>query len=344
MLNRFFHPLIPASALGRDQPVLAQLNGQRLALFRDATGAAAAVDDACPHRSAPLSMGSVRQGRITCAYHGWNFDSQGCGQSPAQPALRKCDTVSYQVVERWGTLWLAARDVPITAFPALGWDEFRFAGSFHRDIDAPLHVVLDNFSEDEHFPTVHSLLGWDAAGQGALEFSADNFDDRSEVHYRGPQRPHWALPILAVKAGDRYFNDWVTRFDPVHAVFSFHWEAPGTGERRPFQVTTGIFLVPQDAERTRLFAFIFLRIDPDSLLRLSYPLVRRIALYLGKREIEADARICAHVRTPRSLQGLRLGKFDKPVIHNRKLLEQLYFNAPLLRVAELPIPGAHSPR
>ncbi len=340
-LTRFFHPVLDTGALGRDKPVLVHLNSSRIALFRDALGAPAAVDDACPHRAAPLSIGAVKDGRLTCAYHGWNFDAQGCGKSPAQPGLRKCDTTSYQVVERWGTLWLAARDVPLSAFPVLGWDEFRFAGTFHRDFDAPLHVVLDNFSEDEHFPTVHSLLGWDTGGQGAIEFSADNFDDRSEVHYRGPQRRHWALPILAVKAGDQYFNDWATRFNPVHAVFSFHWKAPDTGKKRPFQVTTAIFLVPQSEERTRLFAFLFLRIDPDSLLRLSYPLVRHVALLLGRREIAADARICAQVRTPLSLQGLRLGKFDKPVIHNRRLLEQLYFAAPRPRLAGVPVLGGH---
>ncbi len=336
-LTRFFHPVLAARALGREKPVLVQLAGRRIALFRDASGAPAAVDDACPHRAAPLSIGSVKQGRLTCAYHGWSFDAQGCGQSPAQPILRKCDTTSYQVLERWGTLWLAAREVPLTAFPSLGWGEFRFAGSFDRLFEAPLHVALDNFSEDEHFPTVHSLLGWDASGQAAMEFSADNLHDRSEVHYRGPQRRHWALPILAVKAGDLYFNDWVTRFDPVHAVFSFHWEAPGTGEKRPFQVRTAVFLVPESEERTRLFAFLFLRIDPGSLLRLAYPVVRQVALVLGKREIEADRRICAHVRTPRSLQGLRLGKFDKPVIHNRRLLEQLYLASSTPRLAELPV-------
>jgi nitrite reductase/ring-hydroxylating ferredoxin subunit len=37
-------------------------------------GAVAAIDDECPHRSGPLSLGEVGQGTITCPLHGWMFD------------------------------------------------------------------------------------------------------------------------------------------------------------------------------------------------------------------------------------------------------------------------------
>jgi len=46
-----------------------------------------------------------------------------------------------------------------------------------------------------------------------------------------------------------------------------------------------------------------------------------------------------HVRPLDSLDGLRLTRFDKPLIHNRKLLDSIYFGLARPRpaaVADLP--------
>ena len=174
---------------------------------------------------------------------------------------------------------------------------------------------------------MHSLLGWDARGLPDMTFEADNFDDRTEVRYAGPQRRHPMLPLFGVKAGDRYFNEWVTRFEPLHAIFTFRWEDPRTGKPRPLTARTAVFMVPETERTTRFHVFIFAGVAQGSLFRLMLPIVRRAALFIGKREVAADARICRHVHTPESLEGLRLGKFDKPVIHNRKLLRELYLES-----------------
>jgi phenylpropionate dioxygenase-like ring-hydroxylating dioxygenase large terminal subunit len=89
-VTRFFHPVLPARQL-RNRPVQVKIAGRSYALFRDAANQPAALDDACPHRHAPLSSGVVERGRLTCPYHGWNFDGTGAGCSPSQPSL-KCDT------------------------------------------------------------------------------------------------------------------------------------------------------------------------------------------------------------------------------------------------------------
>jgi phenylpropionate dioxygenase-like ring-hydroxylating dioxygenase large terminal subunit len=328
-ITRFFHPALASRALRRDQPALVELAGQRYALFRDEAGRPSALDDACPHRRAPLSQGRVSGGRLHCPYHGWNFDGEGKGKSPSQPNLRSCDTTSYQVVERYGYLWLANRGVSLDAIPRLEWDGFSSAGSFTVLFQAPLHVALDNFSEDEHFPFVHSFLGWNADGLAQVSFTGSNFDDRSEVQYVGPQRPHPILPLFGVKAGDRYSNDWITRFDPVHAVFTFHWEDPKTGAARPLTARTAVFLVPETETTTRFHVFVFFKVAAGSWFNWIIPIVRFAALRIGINEVEADARLSATVaNTPLSLEGMRLGKFDKPVIHNRKLLQKVYWGEP----------------
>jgi nitrite reductase/ring-hydroxylating ferredoxin subunit len=44
-------------------------------LWRDAEGHARALEDRCPHRRAPLSLGCIRkEGWIQCGYHGWSYD------------------------------------------------------------------------------------------------------------------------------------------------------------------------------------------------------------------------------------------------------------------------------
>ena len=151
------------------------------------------------------------------------------------------------------------------------------------------------------------------------------------MRYAGPQRRPPLLPVFGVRAGDHYVNDWVTRFDPLHAVFTFHWTSPA-GLARPLAVRTAVFMVPETDATTRFHVFIFASVAPGSFLRRLLPVVRRAALFIGRREVAADAAIVRHVRTPDSLEGLRLTKFDKPLVHNRKLLDALYFGLPRTRL------------
>jgi phenylpropionate dioxygenase-like ring-hydroxylating dioxygenase large terminal subunit len=324
-VTRFFHPVLAARSLRRG-PIQVRVAGRPFALWRDASGRPAAVADSCPHRLAPLSSGRVRpDGRLACGYHGWNFDAEGRGRSPSQPGLTHCDATAFQVVERHGYLWLASRESPLDRFPALGWDEFHLAGSFDTLFRAPLHVALDNFSEDEHFPYIHFFLGWNEAGLGELEYDAKNFDDRTEVLYRGPQRPSPWLPLLGVRAGDRYQNEWTTRFDPVHAVFTFHWFDRKSGAERPLVLRSAVFMVPETQDTTRFHILIFVKIGP-SIYRALRPIVHAATIRIGRSDVGKDAAWIRHVAdTPLELDGMRLGKFDKPIIRNRRLLRELYW-------------------
>lgn len=327
-VTRYFHPVL-ASKLLKREPVRVELAGHAYVLFRDASGRAAALVDKCPHRFAPLSKGRVRaDGRLACGYHGWNFDAEGCGQSPSQPSLTKCDVRSFQVVERHEYLWMAERDVPLADFPAMEWEGYEYAGAFSTVFEAPIHVSLANFSEDEHFPYVHTRLGWDDRALGQINFEADNFDDRSEVRYRGPQRPSPYLKFLLVKPGDTFYNEWVTRFDPLRALFSFRWEDPRTGRERPLKLKIMIYMTPETSKTTRFHVFLFLRLDAPRL-RFLLPVARRAALKMGWHEVRDDADFARHLAdTPYDMKGMRLDRFDKPVIHNNKLLRTLYLREP----------------
>jgi phenylpropionate dioxygenase-like ring-hydroxylating dioxygenase large terminal subunit len=328
---RFAHPVLPARKL-RDRPVRVVVDGSPFVLFRDARGCAQALADRCPHRFAPLSAGRVRSdGRLQCAYHGWHFDGEGNGVCPSQPSLGKCNATAMRVVERYGYLWLGESDVPSWKF-----DGYALAGAFATRFDAPLHVALDNFSEDEHTPWVHTRLGWREADADAIQFHAETYDDRTEVHYDAPQRPSWLARLLGLRAGDTFHNDWVTRFDPVHTIYKTFWRDPQTNEERASSIISPIYFVPENAQTTVLHTFVFLRHDP----RLPKRLIETLATRLAMREVADDARFIETVRdTPFSMKGMRLDRYDKPLVANHRLLERIYWGTadPAKRIDPEPI-------
>ena len=322
---RYFHPVLPARALGKS-PQAVTIAGRRYALWRDGSGRPAAVADACPHRNASLSRGRVRaDGRLACGYHGWNFDADGCGQSPSQPKL-KCETASYQVHERFGYLWMASRETPTSALPAIDCEGYTLAGAFPTRFEAPIHITLDNFTEDEHFPYVHQGFGWSHHDWPQVEYEAETFDDHTQARYVGPQRRTPILPLVGVKPGDLFHNSFVTWFDPVRTTYTSHWSDARTGEKRPIEAKTTVFMVPETEKTTRFHTFVFVKVASSSLFARMLPAVKLVARLFVMGEWWMDSRWVRHMADAApTLQGLRLGKFDKTVIRNRKLLDSIYF-------------------
>ena len=67
----------PSARLASDKPFPFQVGDRKLVAFRDQEGAPQVLDDRCPHRAVPLSLGRVEQGKLSCGYHGWVFDGDG---------------------------------------------------------------------------------------------------------------------------------------------------------------------------------------------------------------------------------------------------------------------------
>lgn len=322
---RFFHPVLPSKGLRRG-PVRVRVAGRDYALFRDTKGRAAALDDTCPHRRAPLSHGTVRpDGRLACGYHGWHFDRAGQGRSPSCPALRHCDVRAYTVVERYDYVWMARAGVAEAAFPVLPCDGFDFAGTITTRFDAPIEVALDNISEDEHFAFIHSTFGWDEASAAAVEIETTNYLDRSEVRLTSRQRSSAFAPLGGVRSGDRFRNGWTTWFDPVRSVYTFWWEDPKSERKRPITTRAVVFLVPEAPKVTHAHMFVFLAIAP-SVQRLFRPVSHWLACRVARMELQRDAQFAAHLADrPTTLRGMRLTQFDKALIHNRRLLRERYW-------------------
>ncbi len=98
-----------------------------MVFFRGPDGAIAAVEDFCPHRGAPLSMGRVVEGRLVCGYHGLEMGCDGKVIAMPNQRVRGFPAVKkYPAVERCGLVWVWPGDAEkadpakIHHIPALG--------------------------------------------------------------------------------------------------------------------------------------------------------------------------------------------------------------------------------
>lgn len=145
-----------------DKPLGRKICGESIVLYRAKEGRIAAVEDYCPHRGAPLSMGQVIEGQLVCGYHGLEMGCDGKVISmPGQrvrgfPAIR-----SFAVEERYGFIWIwmgetAAAD-PSTIH-ALHWadnPEWAYGGGlFHINCD--YRLMVDNLMDLTHETYVHA--------------------------------------------------------------------------------------------------------------------------------------------------------------------------------------------
>jgi nitrite reductase/ring-hydroxylating ferredoxin subunit len=79
-------------------------------LWRQAEGQLHAWRNQCPHRGVRLSLGCVRNNRLTCRYHGWQFDAAGqCAYVPADPNFAPSAALhadAHACIERDGLVWV----------------------------------------------------------------------------------------------------------------------------------------------------------------------------------------------------------------------------------------------
>ena len=83
---------------------------QELAIWRTQSGKIRIFADRCPHRGMRLSHGFVRQDKLHCIYHGWQYTDDGsCDYIPAHPSLLPPSSIcvkQFDCVEQDGIIWL----------------------------------------------------------------------------------------------------------------------------------------------------------------------------------------------------------------------------------------------
>src|SRR5688500_16889598 len=104
-----------------EQPMLARkILGTELVLYKTSDGTPTAVEDACPHRMYPLSLGRRIGDELQCGYHGMRFTAEGrCVEVPGQTQVPSAARLQrHPTVLRHGFMWIWMGDETL-ADPAL---------------------------------------------------------------------------------------------------------------------------------------------------------------------------------------------------------------------------------
>lgn len=322
-LLKHWHPAIKSTLL-KKKPILVQLCNEEIVLFRTSQGKIGALRNRCCHRGMKLSQGWVENEEIVCPYHAWRYTPEGDVFSPSTPKLNHC-IPSFTVMERYGFIWIKSADSP-SSFPDFHIQDHLFAGVVTQDIQAPLEVVVDNFSDIEHNPTTHTYFGYAYDNIANVDSRIATTDNAVHVINKGTQQPlPWLIEkiFFNVRSGDWFMNDWTTYFSPLYSIFDQFWVDPTTGKKRKIQVKLVVFYVPVNDEQTRLMIFVFANPIINKLIFqcLVSPVVRFFVDY----ELKKDKEILENLADKQmALSEMQLGRYDRVLGENRKRIDRIY--------------------
>jgi phenylpropionate dioxygenase-like ring-hydroxylating dioxygenase large terminal subunit len=145
------------------RPLARTICNDKIVLFRDANGRAAALEDRCSHRGAPLSCGEMVPEGLQCGYHGLVFDGGGkCVYIPGQDTIPpRASVKSYPLVEQDEFLWIwmgePAKADPATIVP-YPWNNDHKNWPHkpdHFHVECNFMLLVDNLMDLTHLGYVH---------------------------------------------------------------------------------------------------------------------------------------------------------------------------------------------
>lgn len=188
---------VAASDEVSEQPISVQLLGRRWAVFRGSDGLVA-LDDRCPHRLAPLSIGTNCGAVLQCKYHGWEFASDGrcvrvpsIGDDATVPPRARVE-VPAALTERYGLVWLAPEQ-PVADLPDfVEWGDGAYDTCRNEPRRTPTSAfqLTDNFVDATHLPTVHTGTFGVADAELLPPFEVDVDDWKVSTTYHVTYRNH----------------------------------------------------------------------------------------------------------------------------------------------------------
>lgn len=209
------------------EPIARKLFGMPVVLFRGEGGKAGVLVDRCPHRNVPLSLGRKKGDRLECAYHGWQFDTDGvcrfvpslCGPSEA----RGRKTGAFAVREQQGFVWMYGVADGEPSFEPHRFAYFDAPGytTVTRKVqaNATLYSTLENALDVPHTAFLHRGLFRSESRNIRIKARVKRTADRVEVEYVGePRPPGLVAKILSPSGGmvthyDRFLLPSIAQVD-----------------------------------------------------------------------------------------------------------------------------------
>lgn len=147
--------------------------GQQVVLYRTEGGKTVAMEDVCPHRLVPLSMGRLRGDAIECGYHGMTYDCSGkCVRVPGQDMIPPTAVVkTYPTHENMGLVWIWMGD-PSLADTAKIFDLPQYHNPAWSAVEGDALAIganylslADNLCDPAHVSFVHLTTLGNAASE-----------------------------------------------------------------------------------------------------------------------------------------------------------------------------------
>jgi vanillate O-demethylase monooxygenase subunit len=219
--------------LGRwllDTPVL---------LYRKADGSAVALEDRCPHRAAPLSLGCLKGDAVQCGYHGFTFDAEGaCIDVPSMKAALPAARVrAFPTIEQPPYLWIYLGDPariddvpPPPDLPAFRDPDYAVVHG-RMNIAANYMLLKENVLDLSHFGYVHAksfqILDWTDPPRFSTEGDTTTY---RQTFTRSPLPPMLAEP-LGLPPWTPYDRENYGSFvSPALQIAAIDYKDPYTGE------------------------------------------------------------------------------------------------------------------
>lgn len=253
-----WHPVCKIEELEND-PKQVFVLGERVVIFRNEKGVHA-FKDLCVHRGAALSLGKVKDGNLVCAYHAWEYNSEGtCVKIPALPCERpipkKARATVYRCAEYLGLIWVNLGDepAPLIKYPEFEQEGFRtiICGSYEVKANAPR--IIENFIDVSHLMFVHEGMLGDEDHAEIVNYDVGFFDGRLVTS---------KIPVYQPNADGRSkggYTDYVYEvLNPTAARFSKTTE----GSDEEFTILTAVN--QEDHEQCRVFMLLTRNYDLES--------------------------------------------------------------------------------
>lgn len=209
------------------KPVKRVVLGEPIVLYRTESGAAVGLSDMCPHRFAPLHLGTVKGDCIQCPYHGLQFGPSGaCEHNPHgdHKIPQAAKVKRYAVQERDGLVWIWAGDADKADLSKLlDLSEFFGHGSMalvtgEYVLNAHYEAVLDNLLDLTHAPFLHPTTLADPASLKTMRVEMQQEGDAVWSRHFFPDSP----------ASAQFKPFWHSKDPHCDGHAHMRWDPPGS--------------------------------------------------------------------------------------------------------------------
>jgi renierapurpurin 18,18'-hydroxylase len=278
----FWYPVAVSGTVRKQKTFAATFAGQRIALYRGASGTVYALEDRCAHRQVPLSMGVVEGDALRCCYHAWAYRGNGrISQIPYLPrgAARPPRGVrAYPVREAYGLVFVFPGDpqkAEAAALPEL--PEFDSAAhktmTFSRTVRCHYSFMHENLLDMNHQFLHRGVVGRIQPTLLGYETGPQSVEARYLFTHAGGKKNRGASLLAAKSIGGTTSPDVIT----IRTAYPYQTLrlVPENAELAAFSLW--VAYVPEDAGQRTNHVYGLLMIEKPPIpgaIHLAWPFIR----------------------------------------------------------------------